>query len=606
MHLRHLRYFATVADEGSVLRAATRLRVAQPALSRQIRQLESELGVVLFDRERHGVRITAAGAALRDGARRVFARLDSAIDDARDAHEGRVGTVYLGLSQGALMNGVVAAGLQAVRAQLPNAEVVLSELPIRGQSEALRSRDADLVIGPGVDRVGEFRNDVLYSVHVDSVLLPARLVGDTGSLDADQLRESGWLVSSALERMPSLGKALDRIGLRYELVESEETALALVMAGRGWIPVGARFGATAPPETRVVPVRGLDIQIPMALRSRRQDDSRLLENVRSIMLSAVIDAASPSATNGRHSVDRVPAIHIELRQLRAFTAVVAERSLTRAARRLGLSQSAVSRQLQSLEQQLQCTLLHHPIRDATPTAAGQLFAKEAAAVRTLAEGAITRSRRVARGITGVCIVGTLASEVTNGLLPTKLTQLAERHPEVAIELREMVTNEQITALLDRKIDVGVLGSMHQEFDEAALTSVAIADDPVEAVMVSESNPLAAKTWLQAKDLSGHPFIFMPRQRNALLYDAVLRGLIEAGVIPNTGGSYSGVRVLWGALSVTGGWTVASRSLAAKPPRGLVARPLEGFSVPWGVRLAWRRDETDAAVQKVLNIFRTAS
>jgi DNA-binding transcriptional LysR family regulator len=148
--------------------------------------------------------------------------------------------------------------------------------------------------------------------------------------------------------------------------------------------------------------------------------------------------------------------------------------------------------------------------------------------------------------------------------------------------------------------------LHLELDETTLTSVSIVDDPIDSVMIAEDHPLAQKQWLQAKDLSGHQFIFMPRLRNPVLYDAVLRALVEAGVIANTSGSYSGPRVMWGALSVTDGWTVASRSLAAKPPRGIVVRPLEGFSLPWGVRLAWRRDETDTAVQKVLDIFRTTA
>jgi DNA-binding transcriptional LysR family regulator len=73
MELRHLRYFVTVADQGSLTRAAGELRVAQPALSRQIRALERELGQRLFERTRRGVTVTPAGAALLGHARRLLA-----------------------------------------------------------------------------------------------------------------------------------------------------------------------------------------------------------------------------------------------------------------------------------------------------------------------------------------------------------------------------------------------------------------------------------------------------------------------------------------------------------------------------------------------------
>src|SRR4051794_21012920 len=80
-HLRALRYFATVAEEQSVTRAAERLFVSQPALSKQIRQLERLLRVELLHREPRGVQLTAAGAALLPRARAVLAEWDRAVDD---------------------------------------------------------------------------------------------------------------------------------------------------------------------------------------------------------------------------------------------------------------------------------------------------------------------------------------------------------------------------------------------------------------------------------------------------------------------------------------------------------------------------------------------
>ena len=87
MELRHLRYFVAVAEELHFRRAAERLHVAQPAVSEQVRKLEEELGVRLFDRTQRSVSITDAGAALLEEARRVLHQAEIAITAARNARD---------------------------------------------------------------------------------------------------------------------------------------------------------------------------------------------------------------------------------------------------------------------------------------------------------------------------------------------------------------------------------------------------------------------------------------------------------------------------------------------------------------------------------------
>src|SRR3984957_2882324 len=86
MELRHLRYFVAVVEEGSLTTAATlRLHTSQPSLSRQIRDLEFQVGVQLLSRSVHGVEPTAAGKAFLDHARLALAQVDAATDAARRA-----------------------------------------------------------------------------------------------------------------------------------------------------------------------------------------------------------------------------------------------------------------------------------------------------------------------------------------------------------------------------------------------------------------------------------------------------------------------------------------------------------------------------------------
>jgi DNA-binding transcriptional LysR family regulator len=101
VELRHLRYFVAIAEERSFTRAAERLWVAQPGLSTQIRRLESELGVQLFERHTRGVDLTDAGELFLERARTALAAADAARAIGHDLEEGLVGSVRLGIVSGA-------------------------------------------------------------------------------------------------------------------------------------------------------------------------------------------------------------------------------------------------------------------------------------------------------------------------------------------------------------------------------------------------------------------------------------------------------------------------------------------------------------------------
>ena len=125
MELRHLRYFVAAAEEENFHRAAIRLHIAQPALSRRIRDLEYELKVQLFERDRKRVRLSAAGRSYLTDARRMLERMELAGRRALGIANGEVGTLTIGLRDTHMRNAVVAQAISTFIAKHQEIELKL-------------------------------------------------------------------------------------------------------------------------------------------------------------------------------------------------------------------------------------------------------------------------------------------------------------------------------------------------------------------------------------------------------------------------------------------------------------------------------------------------
>ena len=136
MELRHLRYFVGVAQELNFTRAARKLRVAQPALSRQIRQLEDEVGVKLLERNRRGVHLTDAGQAFLGEAQSLLEQSEQAIRVAQATRQGAKGPLNLGYVWG-LFHSQVPAVVERFRRQCPDVAVNLFDMTATQQAESL-------------------------------------------------------------------------------------------------------------------------------------------------------------------------------------------------------------------------------------------------------------------------------------------------------------------------------------------------------------------------------------------------------------------------------------------------------------------------------------
>ena len=143
MELRHLRYFVAVGEEQHFGRAAARLHVAQPALSRQIQDLERELGYLLLERLPRGVKLTSAGKVFLDDVRRILQEVENAGLRAGRIAKGKVGVLRIGFLESISWRGIVPDSFRKFRENQPDAELEVSPQVSFQQLESIRSGKLD-------------------------------------------------------------------------------------------------------------------------------------------------------------------------------------------------------------------------------------------------------------------------------------------------------------------------------------------------------------------------------------------------------------------------------------------------------------------------------
>jgi LysR family cyn operon transcriptional activator len=189
MNLRHLRAFATIADVGGFARAAARLHLSQPALSRQIHALEADLGVPLFDRVKRRVQLTSQGEDLLQRSRRLLAEAESLGERARELKSGETGILRVAATPQVIEN-LLAPFLIRYRHRHPGVEVHLVEDGGARLLGRLERGDAHLSITPaGTTR---FEGRLLYPMHVIAALpsahrLARRAVREIAELEDEPL-----------------------------------------------------------------------------------------------------------------------------------------------------------------------------------------------------------------------------------------------------------------------------------------------------------------------------------------------------------------------------------------------------------------------------------
>ncbi len=189
MELRHLRYFVAVAEELHFRRAAERLHIAQPAVSEQVRKLEAELGVTLFNRTQRSVSLTAPGAALLDEARRVLHQAEVAQRAARNARSRQLGQLRVGYLPDAMPR-FIPQSLARMTVAAPGIEILLeSGSPLKLAEDVRQGRlDAAVVCLPAP--LGDLRLTSLGDEQAVCAVPEGHRFASQGSVRPDEIAEA--------------------------------------------------------------------------------------------------------------------------------------------------------------------------------------------------------------------------------------------------------------------------------------------------------------------------------------------------------------------------------------------------------------------------------
>ncbi|MGE0717526.1 MAG: LysR family transcriptional regulator [Alphaproteobacteria bacterium] len=300
MELRHLRYFIAVAEEGHVTRAAERLGIQQPPLSRQIAALERELGAVLFRRRPRGVEPTEAGRALLAEAHVILERVDHATAAVRRAARGEQGRLVIGFTSSAPFHPFVPAVLRRFRDAHPGVALALDESGTTELVDGLREErvDAAFVRSPIPDGVGLVLTPLLEEEMV--VALPAAhaLAGEDTPLRLGALAAEPFILyrrSAGAGLHDAIIAACHRAGFTPEVAQEAPRILStlnLVAAGLGVSLVPAslarlRLAGVAWRRVRARP----PLTAPLGLATRRGDGSAVLRRFVEAVRRAAVSAA---------------------------------------------------------------------------------------------------------------------------------------------------------------------------------------------------------------------------------------------------------------------------------------------------------------------------
>jgi DNA-binding transcriptional LysR family regulator len=288
----------------------------------------------------------------------------------------------------------------------------------------------------------------------------------------------------------------------------------------------------------------------------------------------------------------------DLRLFRYAVAVAEERGFGRAAQRLRIAQPPLSQQIRRLEGALGIVLFERGAGGAVPTPAGKVFVERARVALREAEGAVEAARRAVRGEIGTLTLG-LAGGTMFSFLPVLLRDFRAAFPSIALDLRNLTPDEQMTLLASGGIDLG--------FTRRAPAQPGIALELAHAEPFMAALParhlLTRRRSLVLADLAQEPFVLFPRAQGSGFHAEVAGLCLAANFAPHVVQEIAPMHAVIGLVGAGLGVSVVPASVRALKLAGVVFRPLRGLEGASQIFLAKRATVPSPAATSFIEFAR---
>ncbi|PVZ04927.1 LysR family transcriptional regulator [Actinomycetospora cinnamomea] len=292
---------------------------------------------------------------------------------------------------------------------------------------------------------------------------------------------------------------------------------------------------------------------------------------------------------------------VELRQLRVFLTVASELHFSRAARRLHVSQPALSQQIRALEKTLGAALFDRSSRATELTPAGRVLLDAAPRVLFEAERAQSLVTQAANGAVGLLVVGSVGTALAS-ITPRILRAMRASFPDLQLEVSQQDTAAQLVALADGRLDVGVVRAASPT---ATVAVEHLVSEPLLAALPGD-HPLAGEDEIDPAALAEEPFVLWPRPLGRAFFDIITAYCRDHGFSPRIVAEGADIETQLGLVAAGLGVSLQPAYYANLRPPGVVFRPLSGEVPMVSLQVAWRRNDHSPAVAHFVDAARASA
>ena len=291
---------------------------------------------------------------------------------------------------------------------------------------------------------------------------------------------------------------------------------------------------------------------------------------------------------------------MELRHLRYFVAVAEHASVRGASEQLHVTQPAISRQIQDLEETLGVALFERTPRGLKLTLAGDAYLREARGILQQVEQAARVAQRVAAGVSGHVRIGFVENAVWGGLVPNALQAFQQKAPQVGIELTPMNTPEQLDAIDAGQLDGGFIyhfGALPEQFASLPL----LENGVVLAAPASWS--FGRRKTVRAAQLAGKPFITFPRDVYPAYYDRLIGACERAGLTLDVVQEVSTEAAILSLVSAGVGAAIVNSANRERPPALVQFLTLSDLSIVLPLHFAYHEQHRNPALAQFIALLK---